>query len=238
MARDLNVGNDIHVENASWTFSGDTAKNFPAHVERSVPLYRQGQELLLEVSDFFISKDDNAYDIGCSTGALSKMLAERHGTRNLHVSAIDVEEAMINQAIADNSHKNVDYICSSALEVEYSNTSFIYAYYTVQFIPPSIRQELINRIYESLRWGGAFIMFEKVRAPDARFQDYMTQLYTEFKLKNGYSSENIVAKSRSLKRVLEPFSSQGNVDMLSRAGFKDIMTLQKYLCFEGFLAIK
>ena len=45
-------------------------------------------------------------------------------------------------------------------------------------------------------------------------------------------------KSRSLKGVMEPFSTQGNLDMLKRAGFQDVMTIQKYVCFEGFLAIK
>ena len=29
-----------------------------------------------------------------------------------------------------------------------------------------------------------------------------------------------------------------NVDLLERAGFKDIMTVMKYVSFEGFLAIK
>ena len=30
------------------------------------------------------------------------------------------------------------------------------------------------------------------------------------------------SKTRSLKGVLEPFSTQGNTDMLERSGFKDI----------------
>ena len=47
-----------------------------------------------------------------------------------------------------------------------------------------------------------------------------------------------VGKTRSLKGILEPFSTQGNLDMMARAGFVDIMTVQKYLSFEGFLAIK
>ena len=38
--------------------------------------------------------------------------------------------------------------------------------------------------------------------------------------------------------MLEPFSTQGNVDMLRRAGFVDHMSVFKHLCFEGFLAIK
>ena len=54
----------------------------------------------------------------------------------------------------------------------------------------------------------------------------------------GYTPDDIITKSRSLKGVLEPFSTQGNVDLLKRSGFVDINTVQKYLCFEGFLAIK
>ena len=37
---------------------------------------------------------------------------------------------------------------------------------------------------------------------------------------------------------MEPFSTKGNYDLLKRAGFKDIITVFKYLCFEGILAIK
>jgi hypothetical protein len=48
----------------------------------------------------------------------------------------------------------------------------------------------------------------------------------------------IINKSRSLKGTLEPFSTNGNLDMLRRAGFVDIMTVIKYVPFEGFLAIK
>jgi tRNA (cmo5U34)-methyltransferase len=108
----------------------------------------------------------------------------------------------------------------------------------MQFVPPRDRQEIIQRVYESLHWGGAFVMFEKVRGPDARFQDMLSALYNDFKLRNGLSPEEILAKTRSLKGVLEPFSTAGNLGLLERAGFKDIMTVQKYLCFEGFLAIK
>ena len=42
----------------------------------------------------------------------------------------------------------------------------------------------------------------------------------------------------NLKGVLEPFSTQGNLDLFKRAGFVDITTISKYICFEGFLLIK
>jgi tRNA (cmo5U34)-methyltransferase len=84
----------------------------------------------------------------------------------------------------------------------------------------------------------AFLLFEKVRASDARFQDICTGVYTDFKLENGFSEAEIINKSGSLKGTLEPFSTNGNLDMLRRAGFVDIMTVIKYVPFEGFLAIK
>ena len=37
---------------------------------------------------------------------------------------------------------------------------------------------------------------------------------------------------------MEPFSTQGNIDLMKRAGFVDIMPVSKWVCFEGFLAIK
>ena len=96
----------------------------------------------------------------------------------------------------------------------------------------------MNKLYENLNWGGALLLFEKTRAPDARFQDIVTGVYNEFKIEQGFESEEIFNKTRSLKGVLEPFSHNGNVDILKRAGFVDILPIFRYIPFEGFLAIK
>lgn len=231
-------GNSIKTKNAGWSFGGDVPSVFDEHVSQSVPMYREGQTLLTQYSDFFVSPGSTVYDLGCSVGTLSAMLADRHNEKNAQIYGVDIENGMIEQAVKDNSRTNLEYILDSIVEIELSRCSFISSYYTVQFISPAVRQAVIDKIYQALEWGGGFIMFEKVRASDARFQDYATQLYNEFKLKNGYSPENIISKSRSLKRVLEPFSTDGNMEMLERAGFKDVMTIQKYINFEGFLAIK
>ncbi len=57
-------------------------------------------------------------------------------------------------------------------------------------------------------------------------------------MEQGYDANEIIQKSKSLKGVLEPFSSKANFEMLKRAGFKDTMSIFKFVCFEGFLAIK
>jgi tRNA (cmo5U34)-methyltransferase len=235
-----NVGDGITSESGNWTFGGEVPKSFDEHVSKSVPLYFEGHELIYNLSDFFVKNDSIVYEIGCSTGTLIAKLASKFEKRpNIRFFGIDVEESMINHAVFHNKNlKNLEFITDDALNIEFSSSDFIICYYTIQFIRPSLRQILIDKIYDKLNYGGALIMFEKVRGVDARFHDILSMLYNEYKLAKGYSPEDIIGKSRSLKGVLEPFSSQGNVDMLKRAGFVDICSIQKYLCFEGLLAIK
>ena len=60
----------------------------------------------------------------------------------------------------------------------------------------------------------------------------------DYKLDQGFSAGEIINKSRSLKGIMEPFSTNGNIQLLKRAGFKDIVTIFKFTSFEGILAIK
>jgi tRNA (cmo5U34)-methyltransferase len=194
------------------------------------------------MSDFFIKPKSLCYEIGCSTGTLTLRLAAHHQNKpEAHFIGIDIEEDMIKKAeskLSKEKDLNVSFLAEDVMNLEIKEADLIICYYTAQFIKTSVRQNLMNSIYEKLNWGGALFLFEKVRGADARFQDILTSLYNDYKLREGYSAEEIIGKSRSLKGVLEPFSTQGNLDMLKRAGFIDINTVQKYLCFEGFLAIK
>ncbi len=233
------VGDELRADNANWSFGGDVSEHFDEHVQRSVPFYRSGHELVTHATDFFLPNGSLLYELGCSTGSLLTRLAARHQQKDVHIVGIDREPDMAARARAKcGDQPNVEVIEGDILEVPLDKADVIIAYYTVQFVLPRVRQQLIDRIYQSLNWGGAFFLFEKVRGPDARFQDMLNALYTEYKLEQGYQSEEIVAKMRSLKGVLEPFSSEGNLGLLQRAGFTDITTIFKYICFEGFLAIK
>ncbi|SFV66893.1 tRNA (uridine-5-oxyacetic acid methyl ester) 34 synthase [hydrothermal vent metagenome] len=232
------VGDNIDSGNASWKFSGKMVKDFEKHVAKSVPLYNEGHDIILKISDYFVKDDSICYEIGTSTGVLSNKLAKRFTDRDAKFIGLDIEEDMVDNAKERYKMSNLSFEYADVLEYTFSPSDFITSYYVVQFIRPSQRQLLIDKIYNSLNWGGAFLYFEKVRAPDARFQDIMTGIYNEYKLEQGYSAEEIVQKSRSLKGVLEPFSTQGNIDMLKRAGFIDIMSVAKFGPFEGILAIK
>ena len=236
------VGDGLPADRANWKFNGEVVDLFDDHISRSVPLYEEGHDLICDMSDFFIKPDSLCYEVGCSTGTLTLKLAIHNQKKpEARFIGIDIEKDMIKKASGKATKikgLNVSFIADDVIELEMDNADLIVCYYTIQFINTSVRQKLIDKLYSKLNWGGALLLFEKVHGADARFQDILSALYSDDKIRQGYSADEIIAKSRSLKGVLEPFSTQGNLDMLKRAGFVDINTVQKYLCFEGFLAIK
>jgi tRNA (cmo5U34)-methyltransferase len=237
------TGDGIAAHRSGWSFAGEVADSFDEHVQRSVPLYGQGHQLVCGLTDFFVRTDSVVYELGCSTGELTLKMAEvnRAAKPEARFVGIDIEPAMIEHAEAkrvDRGLDRVEFVTSDVLAYDYEPTDLIVAYYTAQFVPPRARQRLIDLLYQRLNWGGALVLFEKVRGADARFQDILTGMYHDYKLDRGYSQEEVAAKSLSLRGVLEPFSTEGNRSMLERAGFVDVETVFRYLCFHGFLAIK
>tara|TARA_Y100001968_G_C19444616_1_gene764591 strand:+ start:2651 stop:3379 length:729 start_codon:yes stop_codon:yes gene_type:complete len=239
--KSIQAGDNIKANLSSWDFGGETAHKFDDHITKSVPGYEEGQELIAIYSNFFINLTPGLiYDLGCSTGSLLEKIESKYPHKEITYKGLDIVPEMID--IAKNRHyidpQRFQFECNDILEVEFQEASIISSYYTLQFIRPSVRQTIVNKIYKALSWGGAFFVFEKTRGPDGRFQDMNTHVYNEYKLKMGYKPEEIFAKSRSLVGVLEPFSDKGNYEMFERAGFKDIEYIYSNICFKGWICIK
>ncbi len=240
------VGENIYVGQKAWSFGDRVPESFAQHVSRSVPGYEEGHLLTVQLSDFFVKNDSTCYELGVSTGTLIKKLAKYHcdrGRNHVRWIGVDRELAMIERAELeiesfDPYLKNINLVVEDLKNFQFDTTDYVVSYYTIQFVDPRERQKLFDRIYEALNWGGAFVLFEKIRGSDARFQDILTLLYQDYKLSQGYTPGEILTKARSLKGVLEPFSWQGNLDLLKRAGFVDVQPVFQNICFQGILAIK
>lgn len=233
-----NVGDDLTAQNAAWSFGGDVPKNFQKHAKRSIPFYEEGHRLICYLSDFFLKNGSICYDLGTSTGELIKKLNERHSKKNIHYIGVDQEEKMIQEAIAKNSSHNIEFKHSRLIHLDWQKSNLIISYYTIQFTQLNSRQELIHKIYQNLEVGGAFLFFEKILSDHSKLENIAQSIYTDYKLDEGYDFSDIVNKTRSLKGVLEPNTSTENIELLRKAGFKHIMPVYKWVCFEGLIAIK
>ncbi len=236
------LGDKIKASVGAFNFGKNVHKNFEKHILKSVPFYLEGHELITRLSSFFLVNNSIAYDLGCSTGKLVQdIYSYNKDLKNLKIIGFDEESKMINHArksLSAKKRKNILYIKKNLKNFKLKKCDFVSSYYTLQFIKPKFRQKIFDEIYKSLNHGGGFIIFEKVRGNDARFQDILTQVYHEFKLNQGISKNEIYNKSLSIRGVLEPFTYKANIDFMKRAGFKDINSIMQYGPFAGFLAIK
>lgn len=120
------VGDGIDSLNAPWSFGGNTPKKFDSHVSKSVPKYKDGHDIILSLSDFFINKQSTVYELGSSTGSLTRKLAERHPHGSKFIG-IDIEEAMTQQATsqltAHPAHKNITFLTDDILNFPYEKVT-------------------------------------------------------------------------------------------------------------------
>ena len=219
-----------------WTFQGKMCDTFDSHIENSIPGYLDVHKLSVDFSKFFITKDSVYLDFGTSTGTLVDDMSKSHPDTVL-LNGIDVSKDMINIAKNRYKGKNINFLNVDLLAFD-TKCSFITSIFTLQFIPTKSRQDYTDHIYRLLEWGGAAIFFEKTRGCDARFNEILNHLYWDWKYERGHSPSEIFEKSRSIRSVMEPFSTKGNLEMFKRAGFRDIESIWQWGPFKGFLAIK
>ena len=80
----------------------------------------------------------------------------------IKLSCLDVSSDMINNSKElCKEDTRVEYLCTNAFEFDFSNSDLIFMFYTLQFIPSKVRQELINKIYRELNWGGSCFDFRE-----------------------------------------------------------------------------
>jgi tRNA (cmo5U34)-methyltransferase len=235
------VGNGI-VQQAGWTFSGGVADVFLDHVRQSVPTYDLNHDLACAVSAFFCKPQGRGYDLGTSTGQLLIRLVEA----NAHLPDIawvgyDCEPEMIALAekrCRERQLSNVTVAVADIAELTYEPCDFVSAYLVLQFLPIYRRERVVRQVFQALRDGGAFFLFEKIHESDTRVSDLIEVLHHDFKLAHGLRSLEIVNKARALATVLEPRTSDENLLMLEQTGFRSVAVVSRYLCFEAYLAIK
>jgi tRNA (cmo5U34)-methyltransferase len=231
------VGDGITTLAGSWSFGGEVPAAFDSHVARSIPAYAEGQELICDLADMLVAHGGRCYDLGCSTGAMTAMLGERLASRRVEVIGVDREQGMTARAVERCRELPLVSFQTTALEdLQLEAADMVISYYTLQFVPLRERREIVEMVHRALAPGGTFVLFEKVLAPSARNQEAAVGAYHEWKARQGFSDDEIAAKSRSIRGVLQPQSSAENEQMLREAGFDDVMHIFRWVLFEGLLA--
>jgi len=225
-----------------FEFNEPVARVFDDMLERSIPFYKECQQMVIDLALNFAQKDSAVYDLGCSTGTLLRHLARTIPEKQkIRFVGLDNSDAMLKKARGKLKGylKRCDLV-EADLEgdFELADASVAIMNYTLQFLPPRRRAAMLKKIYRGLRPGGGLILIEKVRGESDGLNDLFIEEYHAYKHRQGYSKLEIAKKRESLEKVLVPLKPGKNRDLLETAGFRQVDIFFKWFNFAGFLAIK
>ena len=222
-----------------FEFDAEVAAVFDDMLERSVPFYKESQK----ITQFFALKHlENGgllYDLGCSTATL---LLNIH--RKLDVDArlvgLDNSEAMLEQAQkkCEAFGAKIEVENADILEYNYEEANVFISNYTLQFIRPLVREQLVEKIAKSLKKEAVFIFSEKVISHHSKLNKDLIECYYDFKKEQGYSEYEIMQKREALENVLVPFSEEENIKMALNNGFSHCEVVFRWANFATFIAVK
>ncbi len=221
---------DIFLDKNSPTkfeFDSGVAEVFDDMLERSIPLYRECQDLTVNWCKRLATPDRCVYDLGCSTGSLLLQLAKSIPTiPKVPLIGMDNSAAMLSKARKklNNFPNSVDFIEANLdASFPFNDSCAIVMNYTLQFIPVENRASLLKKIYESLIPGGGFILNEKVLSENELLGETFIEMHHDFKKGHGYSKMEISKKRDALENV---------------AGFTAVDIFFKWNNFAGLIALK
>lgn len=230
------------LELGSWKFDEKVAEVFPDMIKRSVPCYSNIISMIGVLSRHFVTPNSTIYDLGCSLGAAVLSILRNITIENCKIIAIDNSVAMIERFqryIYDHkSNIQIEIIEGDILDIKIQNASMVILNFTLQFIDPTIRQELINRIYQGLNPGGVLVISEKFNFTDEKVESLLFKMHYDFKRANGYSELEINQKNNMLKNTMLTDSINKHRSRMKNAGFNHCELWFQCFNFGSLLAIK
>jgi len=221
-----------------FTFA-TASEGFDKHILQSVRGYDALWNDVLRYSQYFVENETNVVDIGCSTG---KLLESMH-SQNLSIAptaqyiGVEIEEDFYDKFVIPPDMPFIKIVKGDIRDYKFENCNLVTSIFTLQFMPQYSRQDVINKIYEGLNVGGAFIFSEKTFSDDAQIQDMMTFCYYDYK-SQFYTEKEIIEKERNLRYLMKPNKISELLSMCETAGFNSVQPFWQNFNFVGFIAIK
>lgn len=240
----------IHYPKKSvFEFDEEVSSIFPDMAARSIPMYNEVHRMhaAMVLSSYATVADViKITDVGASRGKFYQEICNQlHSVKDtnkkptIEYTAMDTSPDMVRLLRRDFPEISVVELTeSNAPEELKEKQDVIVMFYTLQFMRVADRRRLMQWVWRNLRYGGLFIFGNKIAQSDGLVGIYENREYINFRLANGYSIEEIEAKTEALRNVMWPLSKNAMRDTLRSLGFYDVTETTKWLQFSTGVAVK
>lgn len=214
---------------ADWTFqSSNVAENFDLHVREQLPWYELATGIVAHLGRHYLPKDGLMYDVGASTGNITKALEREIMSRVVRAISIDNSPQM------KQHFKGVgEFQVADVTEYTFDKFDFASVFLVLMFLTPERQRELVDELVSNLKPGGAIVIFDRT----ATFNGYLSQVVNRLtlagKVATGVPAESIVRKELSLGGIQRPIDP--DFIGLTGEGFQEIF---RFGDFAGWVLTK
>ena len=233
-----------NVELVDWVdfvFDEQVVEVFPDMISRSVPQYWEVNRQTALWARKFYQAGSNIYDLGASLGAVSWEIAQQFLPQKPSIIAIEQSSAMVEQFrknLSVNPIENIQIWEKDVCQVGLKNASVVVCNYTLQFVCPSLREKLLQDIYQALRPNGVLLLAEKIAMESAEVEQQIRKLHHEWKRAQGYSLNEIQKKSRAIANVMPVDSISAHRERLEKIGFSSVIVWSQQYNFMALVGQK
>lgn len=223
-----------------FEFDSAVAEVFDDMAQRSIPFYKEIHSIICDLLTYHFKEGDTILDLGCSTGAAIELMSKHLWGKKAHFIGVDSSYPMIEQAQKKLSYLWHPYqlVCRDFDDYAFPTSGVVVMNYVMQFIAKEKRSQLMGKIVDSLRDGGLFIYTEKIDSADKHTHHLLTDLYYDFKRRQGYSELEIAQKREALERVLVPYTYEEQIELLRESGLSHVEMIFRWYNFACFIGIK
>ena len=226
-----------------FVFNEQVADVFEDMAVRSIPGYETIVSTIGGFAKKYYRSNSNIYDLGCSLGGVTFEICKQLGESDFNLVAIDNSEAMIERLVEKKTkigglENSVKVLCEDISDTAIENASVVILNFTLQFLPPKCRNQLIKRIYNALIPGGILVLSEKIVLDDKSLNNLFIEMYHKFKESNGYSELEISQKRLALENILIPEPISVHKSRHVSAGFNSFEVWFQQLNFVSMISLK
>ncbi|MFT5712862.1 MAG: tRNA (cmo5U34)-methyltransferase [Glaciecola sp.] len=225
-----------------FRFNRQVVDVFPDMIERSIPGYANIIDGVGRLAAKFTVAKSNVYDLGCSLGAASLSIAKHNRQQDIQIIGIDNSPEMVErcQRHVDSYTYGtpIDIREADIIDFDIKNASVIVMNFTLQFIEPKLRNDLMAKLFDALLPSGILILSEKIKLDNEVMNSAIIDLHHDFKRENGYSNLEISQKRTALENVMILDEYSLHEKRLFETGFDAVSIWYQQLNFVSFFAIK
>lgn len=198
--------NKTFEKSADWTFS-NVPNGFDSHVRQQLPWYEFATTCVAFLARHYLpTKGGVLYDIGASTGNITKALAGTIEERSIRAISVEVNETMV-----AGFNGVGELICEPVEDIRIEEFDVAIIFLTLMFIPYSEREQLMAKLQSRMRAGGAIIVVDKVASTDGYLGVCLRRLTLLWKQLAGVDGNDIIEKELSLAGVQRPSERDGRL---------------------------